>query len=106
MFNFLKSQDINKGIEEAQAVDGSVLLDVRTGDEYRGGHVPGSINVDLAELSKIASLVVDRHTPLFVYCLSGSRSSMAVSMLKSMGYEQVKNIGGINSYTGSIERGA
>lgn len=106
MFSFLKSQDINKGVEEAQVKEGSVLVDVRSRDEYRGGHIPGSINVDLAELSKITSLVTDKNTPLFVYCLSGSRSNMAVSMLESMGYDQVKNIGGISSYAGSIEKGA
>lgn len=43
-------------------------------------------------------------TPLFVYCHSGARSREAVSMLERMGYQQVKNIGGITAYKGEVER--
>ena len=44
------------------------------------------------------SIVMERATPLFVYCYSGSRSSQATAMLKRMGYTNVKNIGGIAGY--------
>lgn len=106
MFGFLKREDINKGIDEFKATTGAVLLDVRTKDEYRGGHVPGSKNIDVGEIERTASLPGDKSTPLFVHCLSGARSGRAVSVLKNMGYTNVKNIGGINAYTGPVERGA
>lgn len=106
MFGFLKREDINKGVDEFKATAGAVLLDVRSKDEYRSGHVPGSKNIDVGEIGKATSVVRDKTTPLFVHCLSGARSSRAVSALKSMGYTNVKNIGGINSYTGPVERGA
>lgn len=106
MFGFLKREDINKGIDEFKATAGAVLLDVRTKDEYRSGHVPGSKNIDVGEIERAASLVSDKATPLFVHCLSGARSGRAVSVLKSMGYISVKNIGGINAYRGPVERGA
>lgn len=105
MLDFLKSKSLDTGVEEYQATDGAVLLDVRTADEYRAGHVPGSINIDVAEISKAPSVISDKQTPLFVYCLSGGRSGMAVDALKKMGYTSVKNIGGINSYSGPIEKG-
>lgn len=105
MFGFLKREDINVGVDESKATEGAVLLDVRTKDEYRGGHVPGSKNIDVGEIEKATSVVGDKATPLFVYCLSGARSGRAVSALKSMGYSNVKNIGGINSYTGPVEKG-
>lgn len=106
MFGFLKQGNINKGIEEFGATSGAVLLDVRTREEYRGGHVPGSQNIDVSEIEKAASLITDKATPLFVHCLSGARSGRAVGILKSMGYTNVKNIGGISSYKGPVEKGA
>ena len=41
---------------------------------------------------------------MFVYCYSGARSGQAVEALKKMGYEDVKNIGGIAAYRGKLER--
>ncbi|MDL2253932.1 rhodanese-like domain-containing protein [Ruminococcaceae bacterium OttesenSCG-928-I18] len=105
MFGFLKREDINVGVDESKATSGAMLLDVRTKDEYRNGHVPGSKNIDVGEIEKVSSLIGDKATPLFVYCLSGARSGRAVSALKGMGYTNVKNIGGINSYNGPVEKG-
>ncbi|MDL2238222.1 rhodanese-like domain-containing protein [Christensenellaceae bacterium OttesenSCG-928-K19] len=79
---------------------------MRTKDEYKNGHVPGSKNIDVAEIEKTANLVSDRSTPIFVHCLSGARSGRAVEILKGMGYTSVKNIGGISSYRGSVEKGS
>lgn len=105
MFDFLSRKDINKGVEEFNATDNAVLLDVRSRDEYRGGHIPGSINIDVGEIAKAPSIISDKASPIFAYCLSGSRSGMAVSTLKRMGYTNVKNIGGIGSYSGPTESG-
>ncbi|MDL2225010.1 rhodanese-like domain-containing protein [Eubacteriales bacterium OttesenSCG-928-M02] len=105
MFRFLKREDINKGIEEFRSTEGAVLLDVRSKDEYQNGHVPGSKNIDVGEIAKASLVISDKATPLFVHCLSGARSSKAVNALKNMGYTNVKDIGGINSYTGPVERG-
>ena len=88
---------------DCQAIPGAVLLDVRTPQEHREGHIPGSRNVPLQALDKVAGVVADQDTPLFVYCHSGSRSSQAVSALQRMGYTNVKNIGGIAAYAGKVE---
>ena len=48
--------------------------------------------------------LIDKAAPLFVYCLSGARSRMAVAQLQQMGYAKVTNLGGINSYRGKVER--
>jgi len=45
-----------------------------------------------------------KETPLFVYCYSGARSGQAVHVLRRMGYVNVKNIGGIATWTGAVER--
>ena len=51
-FDFLKGPDINQGIAEYRGTQGAVLLDVRTAQEYRGGHIPGSKNIPLQSLGR------------------------------------------------------
>lgn len=103
-FDFWKHPDINHGVEAFQAVPEAVLLDVRTPQEYREGRIPGSRNLPLQLLDTVEQEIKNRDTPLFVYCRSGNRSGQAAGILKSMGYKNVTNIGGILSYTGPIER--
>ncbi len=103
-FNFLKGPDINQGIQGYHQTSGAVLLDVRTPQEYTEGHIPGSKNVPLASLTQPGAVTFQKDTPLFVYCYSGGRSRQAADILKSMGYTNVKNLGGITSYTGKVEK--
>ena len=102
-FDFFKQADINQGIREYTATPDAVLLDVRTPEEYRGGHIPGSKNVPLQAIDKIASVAENKDTALFVYCYSGARSRQAAGILQRMGYRNVNNIGGIAAYAGKVE---
>lgn len=102
--DFLKGPDINQGVKEYSTTDSAVLLDVRTPDEYRQGHIPGSKNVPLQSISKVAGMIDNKSTRIFVHCLSGARSRQAAAILKQMGYTNVKNIGGISAYAGKVER--
>lgn len=102
--DFLKGADINSGVDEFRATPGALLLDVRTPQEYRNGHIPGSQNVPLQVIDAAAGRIEAKDTPVFVYCQSGGRSSQAAAALTRMGYSNVKNIGGIASYSGTLER--
>jgi len=104
IFDFFKRADINSGIQEYLKTPNAILLDVRTSEEYREGHIPGSKNLDVSSIRSAGSVIRDKQAPLFVYCYSGSRSARAVSALKSMGYTNVNNIGGISGWRGKIER--
>ncbi len=97
-----RNADINIGVEEFRNTQGAVLLDVRTAEEYREGHIEGSINLPLDRITSVSSVVKDKDTPLLVHCLSGGRSGRAVDSLKQIGYNNVKNIGGIKNYTGKV----
>ncbi|MBS6159816.1 MAG: rhodanese-like domain-containing protein [Firmicutes bacterium] len=103
-FDFFKTPDINQELITFHNTKGGVLLDVRTPQEYREGHVPGSKNVPLQAIDTIRQLIAAKDTPLFVYCHSGARSSHATAMLGKMGYTNVKNIGGIVSYKGKVDK--
>ena len=104
--DFFKRPDINEGLNHFWQTPNAVLLDVRTPEEYEAGHIPQSRNIPLDRIARAQSDIPDQETPLFVYCLSGARSSQAVSILRSMGYTQVTNIGGISSYQGKVEYSA
>ena len=102
-FDLFRQPDINQGVEEYRAVPQAILLDVRTPEEYGGGHVPGSRNLPLQQIEKITSIAEKKDTPLFVYCQSGARSRQAANLLERMGYENVNNIGGMSAYQGEVE---
>ena len=104
IFDLLKPQDINEGVKTFQGTAGARLLDVREPNVYASGHIPGSVNLPLSQIAAASELIPDKETPLFVYCLSGGRSSSAVGALERMGYTQVHNIGGIRAWRGEIER--
>ena len=89
--------DINKGLKEYQSTPEAVLVDVREITEYTSGHLPGAINVPLSVIHE-TSLPKDK--PIFLYCLRGSRSRKAAGILKKMGFQKVKSIGGISDYKG------
>ena len=103
-FDLFKQPDVNQGVQEYLGTSGAVLLDVRTPEEYRSGHIPGSRNIPLQTIDRISAVAENKDTALYVYCQSGARSRQAAGLLKQMGYMNVNNIGGIAAYTGKVER--
>jgi len=100
----IKSLPMSKLLNELQQDSSIKLIDVRTKEEYRGGRIPKAINVPVENLQLITKLIPNKDARLFVYCLSGGRSAQAVHMLDHMGYSNITNIGGIMSYSGTLER--
>ena len=105
LFDLFHRPDIDQGVQECLNA-GATLLDVRTPQEYREGHIPGSRNIPLQKLETSAGLPDAGDTPLYVYCQSGARSRQAAALLREMGYARVKDLGGIAAYSGKVERGA
>lgn len=71
------------------------IIDVRTAMEYKMDHIKGAKNIPVNELSFRLNEVKELSKPIVVYCLSGGRSSMAASILKQAGFNEVYNGGGI-----------
>ena len=81
--------------------DGAVIVDVRTKGEYQQGHIKGSMNIPLNNLSnQLTKLKKDK--PIITCCASGMRSAQAKRILKSNGYADVYNGGGWNSLQNKI----
>lgn len=75
------------------AKEGAIILDVRSKGEYAGGHIKGSINIPVDQLSVNLIKLKDRDKPIITCCASGMRSASAKSILKSNGYKEVYNGG-------------
>lgn len=105
ILDLFKSTDINKELNRCRTTKGAILLDVRTEEEYRSGHIGGSRSIPVGKIENAVNLLHDRSAPVFVYCQSGNRARQAVSKLKKLGYTDVCNIGGIDQYQGQLQRG-
>jgi hydroxyacylglutathione hydrolase len=80
------------------AEDAAVLIDIRNPGEVELGRIPGSVNIPLAQLrARLDMLPTDR--AIVVYCAGGWRSSVAASLLRSHGFENVSDLaGGYNAW--------
>ena len=72
---------------------GATIVDVRSKAEYAGGHVKGSVNIPLDQLSYNLKKFKNKEQAIITCCASGMRSSSAKGMLKSQGYTNVHNGG-------------
>jgi phage shock protein E len=71
-----------------------LLVDVRTAEEFRSGHIDGAVNIDLQSLpARVATLPKDK--PIVLYCRSGSRSNSAAQILTRAGFTKIYDLGGI-----------
>jgi phage shock protein E len=76
---------------------GATVIDVRTPGEYSSGAYPKARNIPLDTLASKLGKLGPKDGPLVVYCASGSRSAQAVRILKSAGFTDVTNAGGLHS---------
>jgi thioredoxin 1 len=71
------------------------LIDVRTSQEFIGGHIEGALNIDYnnpsfkSEISKL-----DKEKPVLVYCLSGGRSGASVGVFEELGFKNITELDG------------
>jgi rhodanese-related sulfurtransferase len=81
----------------APAGERPLLVDVRTPQEFSGGHVPGAVNVPVDELrSRLAELPRDRQ--IAAYCQVGQRGYLATRILLQEGFSAVNVGGGYKTY--------
>ena len=84
----------------------SVIIDVRTDDEFSTGYIEGAVNIDFYMGSKFISEIdkLDKSKSYFIYCKSGARSGQTCELMKQKGFKKVYNLeGGILGWTGELE---
>jgi rhodanese-related sulfurtransferase len=93
---FGKGTDYKKLVES-----GAVIIDVRTSEEYKDGHIKTSTNIPLDKISGSIAELKKKNKPIITCCRSGARSGMAKSTLSAAGLE-VYNGGAWNSLINKI----
>jgi rhodanese-related sulfurtransferase len=78
-----------------QAMDATdvYVIDVREVSDYEAGHIEGAVNIPIRTLVDDLSLIPSDQ-PVIIYCASGLRAGMATSVLRTMGYENVRSYAG------------
>ena len=97
------TQEKAKELMDTQEV---LILDVREQSEYDSGHIPNAVLLPVGQIDeKTAEQVIPaKDAVVLVYCRSGNRSKTAASSLAELGYTQIYEFGGINSWPYEVER--
>ena len=91
------TQEEAKEMMDTQEV---IILDVREQDEYDSGHIPGAVLLPVGTIDKdtAAEVIPETDSTVLVYCRSGNRSKTASSTLAELGYTNIYEFGGINTW--------
>ena len=91
------SQEEAKEMMDTQDV---IILDVREQDEYDSGHIPGAVQLPVGTIDEetAAEVIPEKDSTVLVYCRSGNRSKTASSALAELGYTNIYEFGGINTW--------
>lgn len=83
------------------AAGGLKIVDVRTAEEFKVGHIKGAVLIPVSEINKrISELSSVKDSDLLVYCHSGGRSSAASQILRGLGFTKVHNLqGGVTAWS-------
>ena len=97
---------MDEAITMMEEESGYIILDVRTPEEFADKHIPGAVNIpnETIAAEEIPELP-DKDQLILVYCRSGNRSRQASEKLAALGYTNVVEFGGINSWPGETVSG-
>ena len=85
----------------------TLIIDVRTAEEFAAGHFPGAINIPHEDIIQgIKESNVGKNQTVLLYCRSGNRSGQAEARLQSAGFSGAKNVGGLNALLAATGRTA
>lgn len=85
----------NISLEKLEELEskGSIIIDVRSPQEFEEGHIEGAISIPEYELkNRVRNEIVNLEEPIIVYCSTGHRSKRAQELLEQMGYKEVYNL--------------
>ncbi len=81
--------------KKLSATPNAQLIDVRTPEEYAGGHLRNSLNININDKEFEQQLgKLDKTKPVMVYCKAGSRSAAAAEKMQEMGFTEIYNLDG------------
>ena len=101
--NTYRQITMQEAVEMMEKEENYIILDVRTHEEFAAGHIPGAIVIpnETIGTEEIPQLP-DKDQLIMVYCRSGNRSKQASGKLVQLGYTNIVEFGGINSWPGEV----
>jgi thioredoxin 1 len=97
-FSFMQEISVKDLESKMPLGEKSLLIDVRTPDEYSRGHIPGAINKPIETIQN-QSVDLGFYDEIFINCLTGGRSSQACQILVDLGLTSVRNVsGGVSAW--------
>ena len=91
--SFDNKKDIRKDEISQYFKQDAVLIDVRSPQEYREGHLDGAISIPDYQIRRVvARQITNKEQLIVVYCSTGHRSQEAQRILENMGYTNVYNV--------------
>jgi rhodanese-related sulfurtransferase len=97
-FFFLRRGDLSADDAHGLVASGARLVDVRSPAEFAAGHLPGAVNVPVAEAARQLGELEPRDRPIVVYCHTGARAARAAHALRSAGFSSVHNLGAMGRW--------
>ena len=99
------AMDPNAQNSEWSFSEDTLLVDVRTAEEFDSGHIEGAKHIPYEEIGvRIGELTDDKSREIVLYCRSGRRSGVAQKTLVDMGFENAINAGGYEDLRARLER--
>ena len=92
----IENINIRHIIQKAVA-ENAIIIDVRSREEFRSGHIPMAMNVPIAELQS-RKVNFPRGRTLIFYCDSGANSLKAARIMAGYGFRTINAVGGIRQY--------
>lgn len=104
--NTYRQITMQQAVEMMEKEENYIILDVRTHEEFAAGHIPGAIVIPNETIgTEEITQLPDKDQLIMVYCRSGNRSKQASDKLVKLGYTNIVEFGGINSWPGETVSG-
>ena len=104
LFFMLKKRFFDNTDYQSMLLNGGIIIDVRSHEEFYSGHIQNSLNIPLSELISKLDKLENKDQPIITCCASGMRSAGAAKILVARGYTNVVNGGGWSSLEKKINK--
>ena len=94
---FAQATDISQAelMQRIKAKHAQLILDVRSPEEYKEGHIPSAINIPYDQIdSRLAEIASYKNKDVVLYCVSGGRAGKAANILQSAGFSKLQHVDG------------
>ena len=94
-------QEVARKARTEMAAGYAVIIDVRTIEEWKVGHISGAIHHELSRIEEGDFPRIEKDRKIYVYCSAGGRASRGAQIMRDNGWTDVTNMGGLGDWKSS-----